>query len=773
MIVNFLSAPLTGKSSDINPSPGRGIMTLTAHAPTVRQRMAIPVAILALSGLSPTEKMQASVPVGEMSFEGKSPIIVNASVQTVSIPVAILSLSAPTPVTDTAISVPMASLALTPKTPVSKQNRLHIPVASINMLSGPPGVHGTYSVDVPPAELSLVALSPTHRQKPSVALGALNLIALSPTQRQRLSIPVATLSLSGKDPILPGLSPSRFTSHFFSGSQSMLVYEPVGYDNNADNYRSTWVFIGSGQVGQPTNRNVTVGTGNGVTTVFGGSLTATQPILHTSVALLVNDIQVATGKNGVITGAGITGTYTVTNPGTFSVTFSVPPGNGLSIKFTYTQNVMLKEGYHKVMNAGDEPSNTLVFFVQTTGGWTLTTHWDAAVAYARANFRVDTNRMCLIGHSFGGNIIQLILTSRQIENAGLGQYTFAAFIMIAPDAVSVPGSGSSAYTNSSNKRKLLISGSADTANGIMVSILSNSGTATLVLPIESILHWGLGHSENLWTLECFSRKNRTDSVGAASFDFIDDFFAQASINAEDQATDFVTQAEDLETSESYMVANIQVNNLSAGLVKSALQVRMAALKTLIGTWVIIDLGNTSYQSGAPINNLIAATAGSSLSNLPDDTGFNTGWGFQIVTPTDPTPATAMVADIGSQRLRGQQFGLDRNANRDGMRVGVSVSDVGVMKFTGLNNAHKYSIQIGAATSTGTYTTLPMPNRAELQVVIGGTTKYLYSDLNSREFMQYDTLSPVANEISITASCRQTSDTEKILYIQWIKIRRES
>jgi hypothetical protein len=555
-----------------------------------------------------------------------------------------------------------------------------------------------------------------------------------------------------------------------------IVYEPPAYGNNSDNYPLLVVYSGSGERGIHSEGNTLCGTGNGSQTVFSGSITLTDTnhrILHSSVYIQVNGVTVATGRRGVITGSGVSGTYgTDTGSPTYSITFTAAPTTGYQVRIYYIQSNLLKQQYGRFLNLGDEP-NLLVLLMQTSdefpAGYVLDRHWDVPIqSLIDAGYRIDTNRLYCTGFSLGGVMgIQLL---GAIDDATI-TYKCAAFVEVAPGAVqSVPPAGDAAWGLASNMGKLMLRGSSDTNGTTQISsAMANGDHANAEFPIIASNYWGIGHS-NFPDTYVYSRKNRTDVTGSAYFDFIDEFLMLFSLDLEEQADLWTSYAETTLKTEHYRIAKRQTDNLTAGAVKTALLGRLTTLKSSLGKTVLIDIGPDFYSSTGNYNKIISAAAGTNArrasttsTDLIDDEGNATGFGCTIVAATAAAPAVTN----STARLSGRQWGAVPNFTYGGMLVDAA-GTTGTLKFTGLNNAKTYKLKLyGGASSTA------WSSRAEVEVVAGGVTKYAYWDMNTfrmdddspaNGYVEYVSLTPSGGEISFTLKTRLTASTERDSYL---------
>lgn len=569
----------------------------------------------------------------------------------------------------------------------------------------------------------------------------------------------------------PSVSLSRITTnHVYSGTDRMLVYVPPGYDNNSDDYPVVMFYHGDGTRGVCLDATKAAGTGNGVTTSFPGSFSNTQKIVHTSVVVKDAGVTVATGRNGIISGSGVAGTYDYNDGSSaaYTLTFTTAPITAHAITINYTQSNMLSEGPFAWLNLGDQPGLSSILDrcivaapqISRGSGDFANTEWDNALNYLTANFRVDEDRIYGTGLSLGSDMMEWLFNN---QTPGTN-YTWAAYVGVSPGSdIGTPAGGAAVYTNATNKGKLYVRGSTDpNGPGKAVSMMSNCNASDREFPVQAYQYWNIGHSSSLWDDKVYKRKYRTDVAGTADFDYII-WLLRFSNDLPEQATLMTRYAEATQESEDYRIAKRQVDNLSSGATKTALLADLATLKTSIGNSVRIDYGTPFYATTGNYNNVTASAAGTTVSNLIDDTGANTG--IQVVTTTATASSPAMLDNLSSNRTKGRQFGFELNTNQDGMLVGTT--GAGVITFNNLNNAKTYTIKVYAGTGGVVYT-----NRPELETTVGGSTQYLYCEDNTFRYVKFTGRAPSSGSIAVNIAQRLTASTEKDFYLQALELIEE-
>jgi hypothetical protein len=287
-----------------------------------------------------------------------------------------------------------------------------------------------------------------------------------------------------------------------------------------------------------------------------------------------------------------------------------------------------------------------------------------------------------------------------------------------------------------------VHGTADTnqTNG-MQSLLNSANATTRTVPFLTLPLWGLNHTGTVWNTNCYNRKNRTDAVGTALFDYID-YLKKHSKDPTQRATLHVEYAEDTELIEDYREAVKHVAALSAGDTKTALEARLATLKSTIkngGRFFVLDFGATA-PGMANITQVTTATTGTTTSNIVDDEGGASVIDFQIVSQFASAPASRM-NDIA--RANGGYFGFEPGVYRDGLRIEGAIT-TGQCKFSSLNASKTYKIRIYHTFGSGNFT-----DESEISATIGGVTKSQYSECNNTLYLEWVGLTPNgSNEIVI-------------------------
>jgi poly(3-hydroxybutyrate) depolymerase len=524
------------------------------------------------------------------------------------------------------------------------------------------------------------------------------------------------------------------------GSNPVFVYAPPGYTPGG-NYPAVVYYHGDGGKGVVnTVTNQSVGTGNGVQTVFGGNFvnTSTSQVLFNSVIVKVNGVEAGRGKhqgNGTIVGDLLSaGTMAYkSSGGAFSVTFLTPPANGAQITITYKWSQLFETGMTEFLNDGDEPARCLIFCPQLASGeldFTLAKHFDDLMTWAVASYSINQNRIYATGLSRGAFMCRELLKNRHTAGANKA---IAAMMGYSGswDGTNQP------WASLTNKGMWMHHGTTDTTvtNGLQ-SLLNSANANVLNSPPETTQYWNIAHTGVVWNDNGYNRKERTDAVGTALYDLFR-WLEKYSLDLTEQATLHVVEAERTNNLDDYRRALIQVNLLSAGATKTALLGRLATVKALIGTVYTIDLGDPATPSAGNVNNMTAFGNGAVISNLINDAGGASTKGLTRVAQTTTKHSTF------SPRLNAIYHGLPKECNVDGASNSTTVH-TGQDKFTGLNPAKLYTIRVIAHHYASGLTT-----ESKISITIGGVTKTLYTEENTYHVIEFTNIAPNgSNEIVI-------------------------
>jgi hypothetical protein len=484
----------------------------------------------------------------------------------------------------------------------------------------------------------------------------------------------------------PSPSPANYvhTTVTISGNPvNIFIYEPEGLNLMA----SVPVLLFYGGDGTDNNATTAVtgeamSTGNDLTYTFTPSSLGGNRVIAKSVVVKVNGTPVGYGQwGGTITGTGIstgtTGSLTSATPN-FSVTFSSSQ-SGNSITLDYVHSAMFFEAVPYMMNHGDEFDNKgLVVAVQNRGNNTdlALDYFTEVMKYLWANYTINPDRINMTGLSRGGR-----QATRADQAVGMGaRYKFWITNSTGVVVTSDPGDPIN-YTESGlcavSAAATQYGGTYTLANyaGIGVAIVQGTADSTLVNGNPNYANlWGadaglseypyllnlynINHTGTVWHNNFYNRLFRPGGAGTAKWDYAD-FHWKYSRNLEECATLFVELAEDKRGSEAYQIINYReavrkVSELSSGATKTALEGRLATLKTDLDgdiTWRLIIAHGTSTvnYSGSGYNTMTSHTDNQRVDDLKDDNN-NTLSGVDFFIGNNPLSSNFQ-AEISSNRGR--------------------------------------------------------------------------------------------------------------------------
>jgi len=712
------------------------------------------VASLSLAGLDSTKTQVIIVSATELSVDAISPQLQSQETTIVNVGVGELNLSALAVSKNISLTASIASASISGINSTKRMVSSRQPVyTSVNGLSPLKNLRYLSSLGI----TQLYGLSPDRRILKSIGLGQGLILGLSPT----------VIYESG-----PGPQPEAqlyFTKFNSAGSmKDVLVYIPPLAD--LTNLPLYIVYHGDGGKGVvSTDTDLSVGTGDGSDTTFGGNFAnGVEDVLSTSVVIKVAGVEVARGKiGGTIEGDGVSGTMDVSSTnGSFSLLFDTPPANGASITISYQHSDLFEAGHPYYVNRGfDQPTQGIFLYPQITANdFLVDADYDDLIVFAYEEFGINLNRIYDTGLSRGGFICRTILRDRnqtrtltlsdgvtEIEVPGS-----AGHVIVASDL----GSGHT-WSDYINTPMLWVAATNDTTATIPnQSVLNSTQALNYTVAPETLAIWGNvlvnGHNSTLWNTNCYSRQYRTDGNGTALFDFVE-WLWRLSQDVEENATLHVDYAETRPTIQNWRFAKQQVRRLSAGSTKTDLETRLTNLKLVIdggGRRFIVDFGSTlttDHTVGRTMN-MSSGSAFSSFTNLSDDTNAASPYDLLINTQFASAPADRINT---AARCNHKFSGFEKTHNFDGLRIQGNVAtsgSPGKMTLQALNPSKQYKITVYHGFGSGNYN-----DKSEATVrVQGDETIVQFSETNTFRFMEFDWVSPnESNEIEIEAWCSGT------------------
>ena len=588
----------------------------------------------------------------------------------------------------------------------------------------------------------------------------------------------------------PSPSPANYvhTTVTISGNPvNIFIYEPEGMNLMS----SVPVLLFYGGDGTDNNETTAVtgeamSTGNDLTYTFTPASLGGNRVISKSVVVKVNGTPVGYGQwGGTITGTGIstgtTGSLTSATPN-FSVTFSSSQ-SGNSITLDYVHSAMFFEAVPYMMNHGDEFDNKgLVVAVQNRGNNTdlALDYFTEVMKYLWANYTINPDRINMTGLSRGGR--QVMNSSVNISYEDLKEFWFTnsdgTILTTDPeDVVNYTKSGIASVSYATGQTGGTYSHPYSYVTAIAgVMGTNDSGFGGVQNPGPNLAStygaqtyneypytrniWNGTHSASVWHDEFYHRMfSGVSGKANAKWDYIA-WHWRYSMDLEECATLFVEDAETKRGSEAYQIiayreAVRKVAELSSGATKTALEGRLATLKTDLDgdiTWRLIIAHGTSTvnYSGSGYNTMTSHTDNQRVDDLKDDNN-NTLSGVDFFIGNNPLSSNFQ-AEISSNRGMNNAGGFPLNVNRSGFRI-AQASGVCPMGFDGLPSG-SYKLRVYANEGSGSFLersiTATIDGNTVTQFMQGGSL-YTFAEWTGDEadFASFS-LGAVASELYVTA-----------------------
>lgn len=534
------------------------------------------------------------------------------------------------------------------------------------------------------------------------------------------------------------------------GTANAFIYEPANIATPPTGGWPLVIFLGGDGTSNNTTTVVTaqaMSTGDNLTYTHSPALGGFRMMIS-SIRIKVNGVEVAKGyPGGTITGTGVSGTvtsYDVNGNGSLTPTVSVTFGSsqsGNTITYDYVYSTVFIEGPMRFANTGDTFDNrAIVICIQNIGNTVdyERDYFDNSVSYAWLNYTINPNRISAWGISRGGR--QIITQFSNGANTSVLKTRYQFWIDAAGVIYTSAGGGRTETGIAS-----IVVGTSDyngtftAANYTDMGIASVHGTSDGVLTnatytFEATLSGnneppfiynvsGGFHDYNVWDTECYNRLYRVGGTGSAPWDYVD-FTLKYSKNQLERATLFTEQAEKRRYNTEkdiidYRHASRQVEALGASADKTALQARLASLKTAIdngGTRWVVNFHSAGQNESSPYNNFASSTAGTTISNILDFDGNSTT--LDIELDTDPGGGMAAIAST----RRSYAGGFSKTANNSGLIL--TGFPFGTFKFTGVPSG-TYTVRFYHNIGVSNFSTDP-----RIRVTINSVTKSGYSAINT-------------------------------------------
>lgn len=355
----------------------------------------------------------------------------------------------------------------------------------------------------------------------------------------------------------------------------------------------------------------------------------------------------------------------------------------------------------------------------TFNGWNAS-YVKQAYDWFVANYRIDASRFYITGLSLGA--------TGSSDFVGAYPDLVAAYVVAAGtyDRSTTP------LNNKKDKPGWYHHGDRDTTQNTgnssqLIDAINALSPKPKYPPLIS-LYGGLAHSDAVWNDKLYNKS-------IAKYDF-EQWLLLHSTDEDVTAANYVTKAEQTLEIHDYNNAKRLVNLLPEDSNKIELEVRLSDLKTDIDGYnrrFIIDLGATT--SIGNINSLTSGATGSSISNLVDENGIGSSYGFTVVQKGTASGAT----ETTSNGLSNDYFGYPYSFSTD---VFNAYGAGGIYKFTGLDNGKNYRLRVYPLKDKISFNEPNTP-----AIVVGSTVKYVYANYNTTEWIEFNALSPVSGEIA--------------------------
>lgn len=381
---------------------------------------------------------------------------------------------------------------------------------------------------------------------------------------------------------------------------------------------------------------------------------------------------------------------------------------------------ILTDGLPQIINNGQSMKCIVICPQNPSGSWTPS-KMKAAYDWAVANYRVDTNRVYATGLSLGAT--------------GTSDFVGVYASLVAAYVVS-SGTYDTNTTPLNTKKNLPawyhhgdLDNEQNTNNtNLVIQALNALSPRPKYPPLVSI-YQGLAHSASVWNTNLYNK-------ATAKYNF-EDWLLLHNKDQDITAGNYLTKAETTLGIDDYWYAKRLIDAMDSGSgLKPGYLTRLTTLRnTIYGSnrRFVLDLGGAG--SGGNINSLTTGTNGSLVSNLIDDNGSASTYGFTVVTQATPnTPKEGT-----SPGTANEYFGFPQEMYGDNF---IGSTPGGTYKFTGLDNSKQYKLIVYPTKDTVSFNSYNT-----VTVIIGTTAKYLYANYNTTNWIEYDAVSPISGEIT--------------------------
>lgn len=561
------------------------------------------------------------------------------------------------------------------------------------------------------------------------------------------------------------LSPAQFVRTSYvttgSGTEHLLIYLPRGYWNDPTRNWHTHLFYhgdgGDGQFTTVTKATMTHA-GSNLYTLTAANSGSTRIGVGTVIFWEGNNIigrcrRDMNGTTGTVYGCGArpsaTGTIEL-DTSTSDIQIQLNSAAVATISVSYEYSALFETGLPDYLNNGTyDWDDTIVAMVQKAENddyFVLVDHYEDLLAFLVANYHVDTNRITVSGLSRGAFMVSDLMESSYFSE-------IAAFIMNSGGSVSLAD-----WSTISDKGFIYCIGQDENLDGYSVvsgTILNATGALNLHNYPMSIMVEDGRHNATIWNTNCYN-------VSTALYDFRD-WCSVWSLDYDEQATLHVEMAEARVNIDRWREAKRAVYFMTAGALKTALEARLATLKTTIDNgkkrWNLkfgVTAETETYLNTNYLNTNFQAST--TYSSLKDDNNNTTGFGLTVNNQFASSPTNRFSA---STRGSNAQFGWTQENYNDGISMQTAIT-TGQFTITGADPAKTYKFTIYFANGSTS-----KDHIQEIDLTVDGSNQVKFDTYNNRVRYTFTGVTPDGSGNIVVAGFA-SGDTTTILQVLTIE-----
>jgi hypothetical protein len=372
---------------------------------------------------------------------------------------------------------------------------------------------------------------------------------------------------------------------------------------------------------------------------------------------------------------------------------------------------LYKSGPAKILKEGDKPSEFIIICPQITSGIWTPTKIDFARVWALSHYKVDSSKLTIAGTSIGGTgVAEYVATYPQnlanyiITTGSMGALSTPNVAINSVRPADIPG--------------FFTAGIQDTYispfNGSIYLDLVNTSDPKPLYPFLVEFVYPVGHSKIIWDDNVYNRKFRSDKIGSAKFDWIEDLAKKyqscPTCNPLFNATKKVEVAETTLDLNKYLEALRLVKKLISSAGTLALEARLAIVASNIYKYrrnFILSFGSTPALNGQ-YNNIPSTLSGIPSTPLIDIAGISSPYTFST-TAINWSSTPSVNVGLGNDYL-----GFDYTFHETGFRC---LGANNTFRLSNLRSDKLYNIRIFFADKVSSTTT-----KTGGTITISGVTK---------------------------------------------------